>query len=205
MVKKVKLDILDIDLDDEQEASSVENIPLEKNDSDQQGDNQTEAGAFLPKIGGAWVQKPFWGIVIGAVSLVLLAGTGLSVWLLCQDDTPVAIQQTKQGVTRPSTVKKGNIALFEGFVIDLKDEKSNTRIVLCDVGIELKGVRDTCAIENRGDARKVIYIFLQNRKLNEILGTAERNRLKEDLKKEMNRFFGEELVNSIYFARIEAI
>ena len=202
MAKKAKLDVLDISVDDKGEVSPPEEIPLEKG-KDGLADEKNNIGTFVERL-RTWFQKPLFWIITASVPLIAII-TGISIWIFYGQSAHVPVKKPGETIAQPAMTKKGNIVLFDGFIIDLKDEKSNTRIVLCDVAIELTGSRDTGVIESRIDARNAIYIFLKNRKPQELLIFEGRNRLKEDFKIELNRFFGEDLVKNVYFPRIEAI
>jgi flagellar basal body-associated protein FliL len=201
MVRKAKLDILDVPIDVDMEAPPEADGPSEEG---QEGlpDGQKTAVPLWERLKGLIRRFLVW--IIAAVFFIA-AAAGLTIWIFYEPAAPVPAKKPGEATAAPAMTKTGNIAFFSGFVIDLKDEKSNTRIVLCDVALELSGPRDIGAIEGRIDARNAIYGLLKNKRPQELLISAGRDRLKEDLKKELNRFFGEDLVKDVYFSRVEAI
>jgi flagellar basal body-associated protein FliL len=202
MVKKAKLDILDIEIDEKGEAPVAEDMPL-KDAQDGHGEEGKTGDSFFDRI-KSWAKKPLFWIIMVAVPLTVII-TSIIFWIFYESAILVSAKKTTITTVAPVTTKMGNMVLFEGFVIDLEDEKSNTRIVLCDIAIELKGTRDISAIENPADARNALYMLLKKRKPQDLLVSEARNRLKEDFKNELNRFFGEDIVKNVYFSRVEAM
>lgn len=202
MAKKANLDILDIEIDENVEVPVAEDMPL-KDPQDGHGEGEKTGGSFFDKI-RIWAHKPlFWIIMVVAPLTAVI--TSVTFWFFYEPTILVPAKKMTVTPVKPAIIKKGNMALFEGFVIDLEDKKSNTRIVLCDIAIELEGSRDIGAIENRADARNTLYMLLKNRKPQDFLASEGRNRLKEDFKNALNRFFGENIVKNVYFSRVESM
>jgi len=199
MVKKAELDILDIEIDEKVDVPKAEDVPL-KETAHEEGTATDQT--FLDRL-RIWARKPLFWIIVAALPLIGIVA-GLTFWMLYEPGSSVSAKKMTDA-TVTGAIKKGNIASFEGFVVDLMDEKSNTRIVLCDITLELQVTRDVGAIESRPGARNAVYMFLKNRKVQELLTVEGRNGLKEDFKDELNRFFGENIVKNVYFSRVEAM
>lgn len=200
MAKKAKLDILEITIDEKSEDKLSDDITLEEKED--KVSNEKRAGAdILSKVKG-WVRKPlFWIMLISVVMLGLIAGIFIGLYEGIDERGPV--EQKKRAVTGIPAPAEG-MALFEGFVIDQKDEKGNIWIVFCDVALELEKPRTAQAIDSdRVDVRNVIYILLKKETVKEGLSPEGRSHLKERLKNELNNLFGENLVKNIYFTRYE--
>jgi len=200
MAKKAKLDILEITIDEKSEDKLSDDITLEEKED--KVSNEKRAGAdILSKVKG-WVRKPlFWIMLISVVMLGLIAGIFIGLYEGIDERGPV--EQKKRAVTGIPAPAEG-MALFEGFVIDQKDEKGNIWIVFCDVALELEKPRTAQAIDSdRVDVRNVIYILLKKETVKEGLSPEGRSHLKEKLKNELNNLFGENLVKNIYFTRYE--
>lgn len=200
MAKKAKLDILEITIDEKSEDKLSDDITLEEKED--KVSNEKRAGAdILSKVKG-WVRKPlFWIMLISVVMLGLIAG--IFIGLYEGIDERGSVEQKKRAVTGIPAPAEG-MALFEGFVIDQKDEKGNIWIVFCDVALELEKPRTAQAIDSdRVDVRNVIYILLKKETVKEGLSPEGRSHLKERLKNELNNLFGENLVKNIYFTRYE--
>ena len=200
MAKKAKLDILEITIDEKSEGT-LNDIILEKKEDEGSDEKQTSAD-ILSKI-KEWVRKPlFWIILISVGLLCLIAG----VFIILHEgiDERVPVEQKKQTVLGIPATAEGKKALFEGFVVDQKDEKGNLWIVFCDVVLELDEPKTAKEVDSdRVDVRNVIYTLLKKETVKEGLSPEGRNRLKERLKSELNDLFGENLVKNIYITRYE--
>ena len=201
MAKKAKLDILEIAPEEPGGEMQQDEMTAEKGRDDGSSGEQN-GGDFSSKVIG-WVRKPlFWIILISVAFLGLTAGIVISFYQSMDGD--VAAAQKRQAVsgTPVPEVKPG--ALFEGMVVDQKDEKGNIRIVFCDVALELQNRKTAGAIDgDRVDVRSVIYDVLKKEPAFEGLSPEGRGRLKEKLKNELNGLFGEDLVKGVYFTRYE--
>lgn len=201
MAKKAKLDILEITIDEKSEDKLHDDITLEEREDE--GSDEKRAGSdILSKVKG-WVRKPlFWIMLISMVMLGLIAGIFISLNEGMDKRGPV--EQKKRTVSGIPAPAEGKMALFEGFVVDQKDEKGNIWIVFCDVALELDKPKTAKAVDSdRVDVRNVIYTLLKQETAKEGLSPEGKTRLKERLKNELNNLFGENLVKNIYFTRYE--
>jgi len=201
MAKKAKLDILEIAPEEPfGEAQPDEAIVEDGGDNGSSGE-QT-GGDFSSQV-VAWLRRPlFWIILISVVFLGLSAGI-LVGFYQSMDGNASAVQR-RQAVSGTLSRDTRQSALFEGMVVDQKDEKGNIRIVFCDVALELENHKTAGAITgDRVDVRMVIYDVLKKEPAQEGLSPAGRDRLKEKLKNELNSLFSENLVKKVYFTRYE--
>jgi flagellar basal body-associated protein FliL len=200
MAKKAKLDILEITIDEKSEDKPSDEIILEEKE-DKGSDEKRADATILSKLKG-WVRKPlFWIILISVVVLGLIAGIFISLNKGIEERGPV--EQKKRAVTGPPAPAEGMV-LFDGFVIDQKDENGNIWIVFCDVALELDKPKTAKDVDSdRVDVRNVIYTLLKKETVKESLSPEGRTRLKERLKNELNSLFGDNLVKNIYFTRYE--
>jgi flagellar basal body-associated protein FliL len=200
MAKKAKLDILEITIDEKSEDKPSDEIILEEKE-DKGPDEKRADAAILSKLKG-WVRKPlFWIMLISVVMLGLIAGIFISLNKGIDEREPV--EQKKLSVTEILAPAEGMV-LFNGFIIDQKDEKGNIWIVFCDVALELDKAKMAKDIDSdRVDVRNVIYTLLQKETVKEGLSPEGRTRLKEKLKNELNNLFGDNLVKNIYFTSYE--
>jgi flagellar basal body-associated protein FliL len=201
MAKKAKLDILDIAPDEPGGEMQQEEATAEKGSDDGCSGEQI-GGDFSSKVIG-WVRKPLFRIILIAVAFLGLTAGILVSYYQSMDRGAPAIQKTQAvSVTPFPEVKPG--VLFEGMVVDQKDEKGNIRIVFCDIALDLQNHKTAGAIDgDRVDVRIVIYDVLKKEPAREGLSQEGRGRLKEKLKNELNGLFGEDLVKSVYFTRYE--
>lgn len=201
MEKKAKLDILGITIDENVEKKLVDDTISEKEKDEGSEETQT-GGLFFSKVRG-WVHRPLFWIIL--VSGVLLGSTaGIFFILYRGKDVKPTIAQEKQAVSGSHVQAAEKIAFFEGFVIDQKDEKGSIRIVFCDIALELEKPKTVSALgPDLVDVRNVILAVLKKAAVKEGLSPEGRNRLKAELRNELNSLFGENLVESVYFTRYE--
>ena len=200
MAKKAKLDILEITIDEKSEDKLHDDITLEE--KEEESDEKRSGLDILSKIKG-WVRKPlFWIILISVVMLGLIGGIFISLNEGMDEKGPV--EQKKRAVSGIPVPAEVKMVLFEGFVIDQRDEKGNTWIVFCDVALELDKPETAKTVDSdRVDVRNVIYTLLKQETVKEGLSSEGKTRLKERLRNELNNLFGENLIKNIYFTRYE--
>jgi flagellar basal body-associated protein FliL len=200
MAKKAKLDMLEIAPEEPVVLAPQDELAAEQVEAEGSSGEQT-GGDFRSKV-LKWVRKPLlWIILISVTCLGLTAGILISFYQSMDADVP-AIQK-KQASTPHPEVKQGG-ALFEGMVVDQKDEKGNVRIVFCDVVLELENQKTASTIDgDRVDVRSVIYAVLKREPAQEGLSPEGRGRIKEKLKNELKGLLGENPVKEVYFTRYE--
>lgn len=201
MAKKAKLDILEI----ASEEPGGE-IPREETTPEQLGEEESPGeqtgGDFRSKV-LEWAHKPLvWIVLISFMGLGLTAGVLISFYRSMDGDDPAAKKRLGISANVRPEVRQG--ALFEGIVVDQKDEKGNVRILFCDVGLELENQKAASAIDaDRIDVRSVIHAVLKREPAQEGLSPEGRGRMKEKLKNELKGLFGENPVKEVYFTRYE--
>ncbi|MCX5854683.1 MAG: flagellar basal body-associated FliL family protein [Deltaproteobacteria bacterium] len=200
MARKAKLDILDISLDEKAEGPL--NAETAQDNDVISGEEQTDE-KFSSRL-RAWVRKPAFRIIMIS-SAVIGSIIGVSIWSYYGQDVNAPVAQVNQGESAASVASTGKVAFFEGFVVDLKDEKGDIRIAFCDIALELENSQVADTVGNRGDVRNVIYTILKRKKVEALLLPEARNRLKTEWKNELNRLFGQTLVKEVYFSRFEVI
>jgi flagellar basal body-associated protein FliL len=200
MAKKAKLDILEIAPEESGGETQQDEATTEPARVDGVSEEQT-GGDFSSKV-IEWLRKPlFWVILIFVAFLGLMAGILISYYQSLEADAPAEQKEQVVSTTPSPEVKPG--ALIEGMVVDQRDEKGNIRILFCDVALELENLKTGAIDGDRADVRGVIYAVLKKEPAQEALSSGGRGRLKEKLKSELNKFFGEDLVKSVYFMRCE--
>jgi flagellar basal body-associated protein FliL len=201
MAKKAKLDILEI-APEEPVAGTPQDEPTIEQVEEERFSGEQTGGDFRSKV-LKWVYKPlFWIILLAFTGLGLTAGILISFYQSMDADAP-AVQQ-KQAVSATARPEGKQGALFEGMVVDQKDEKGNVRIVFCDVVLELENQKTASAIDgDRIDVRSVIYAVLKREPAQEGLSPEGRGRIKEKLKNELKGLLGENSVKEVYFTRYE--
>jgi flagellar basal body-associated protein FliL len=208
-VQKAKLDIL-------------ENLPdIEINEA---GAEALEARvADVPVIGNGWTIKKL--LLIGApLFVVLLLVGGLLLFypggkVISQHDrqSVALVQKTEKkdlAVKSPAAAKdlavkspavtvvefaKTNRVSFRDFVIDLKDKTGKSRILMCDVALDVNEEKNIAELERGQTARNVIYQTVKGKNAVALRSIEERKRLKKELSVELNKLFGEGIVKNLYF------
>jgi flagellar basal body-associated protein FliL len=201
MVKKAKLDILEIAPDEPDGETKQGEASAEE--GGENGSIREKPGRDYPAKAIEWVRKPlFWIILMSVVCLGSVAGILIGFYQSMDGDIPTV--QKKQAVSAIPFPQAKRSAIFDGIVVDQKDEHGNVRIVFCDVAIELENREMASAVNgDRIDVRSVIHTVLKKVEAKEGLSPEGRGRLKEKLKNELNGLFGENLVKDVYFTSYE--
>lgn len=201
MAKKAKLDILEINIDEKNGDGLHDDIILEEREDDGSNDRR-DRFAILSKAKG-WMRKPlFWIILISVVMVGLIAG--ILIGLNKEMDRGGSVEQKKRIVSEVPVLTKETMTIFDGFVIDQKDDKGHIWIVFCDVALELNKSKTATAVDSgRIDVRNVIYTLLKQEPVKDGLSPEGKIRFKAKLRNELNNLFGENLVKNIYFTRYE--
>jgi flagellar basal body-associated protein FliL len=190
MVQKAKLDIL-------------ENLP-ELEIVEASSDIQEES---FPPLRGKWAINKL--VLIGSPILIGVFVLGGFLWFYFtqtttgpQIVTPDIMDDIKKGDV--STVIAGeplkqNTAYLKDFIINLKDKNGKSRILLCDVAIDLSEEKDIAGLENNRDIRNIIYSTAKLRSAVALKSIEERRKLKKELLQEFNKMLGEGIVRNVYF------
>lgn len=196
MARKAKLDILDTSAEVPLNAETAQDNDVIS------GEEQTDA-KFSSRL-RAWVRKPASRIILIS-GAVIGSSIGVFIWSYYGQDVNAPVAQVNQGESTAGVAPTGKVAFFEGFVVDLKDEKGDIRIAFCDIALELENSQVADTVGKRGDVRNVIYTILKGKKVEALLLPEARNRLKTEWKNELNRLFGQTLVKEVYFSRFKVI
>ncbi len=180
--RKVELDLLEIDVPQEKGALDEKAVPKRK---------------FSRK----WVLVSFFTFL-----LLCVTGTSVRVYVKMQD-VPVPFSKgggQDVGVHRGETAEgvwslDENVERFDDFVIDLRDEQGNHRLLICNVTLGLS--KDIKVSENRVEVRRIIYKTAKKIKIAQVTSVDAKKGLKKTIRSELNNFWGEEAVKQIYFVK----
>lgn len=200
MVEKAKLDILE-KLPDIEMADAV---------------NQTEVRVepLIPALGEKWALNKILLIVAPAFMVVLVI-VGVLWFYLTRTDTEVAKLKSgtpvnlienkkpedaekisKQTAAEPVKTKK---IYFNNFFIDLKDKTGKSKILMCDVAVNVGESGNATELENRKDIRNLIYQTATGKNAIVLRSIEERKRLKNELLQELNKMLGDGIIKDVYF------
>ena len=202
MAKKAELDILDVPIDEKNEESLKDDTALAQNED--KSSEQRTAGGFLSRV-KAYVRKPLCWIIMISVALLGSTIMGISIWLHNGQDAKTSVKQGGQAASNAGIPAKDEMVVLTGFAVDLKDGKDNMRIAFCDIALEPEKVQTAGTIRNHAGTRSLIYGIIKSRKAEELLSSELRTGLKTELKNGLNSLFGENIVKSVYFPRLEVI
>ena len=88
---------------------------------------------------------------------------------------------------------------FNDFVIDLKDTSGKSKILVCDVAIDISDNQNVAQLVNNKDVRKIIYRTAKGKSAVALKSLEERKRLKNEITKELEEMLGEGIVKNVYF------
>jgi flagellar basal body-associated protein FliL len=88
---------------------------------------------------------------------------------------------------------------FKDFVIDLKDSGGKSKILACDVAIDISENQDAAQLVNNKDVRKIIYLAAKGKSAVALRSLDERKRLKDEMTAELAKMLGEGVIKNLYF------
>jgi len=171
MVQKARLDILDIPLDDSAAGNRIENPPENGTggtDEPPRGFlhrviNRINAWIFINKINAL-------SIVGGLLLMIFVAG----LWMILPGKGPAQKQVGSiSSSAAPSDLYSG--ARLDGFVVDVKDDRGNIHVLVCDLVLEPIRGQSAKGIESRIDIRQTIYKILRAREVGELIAPEGRS------------------------------
>lgn len=196
MVKKAKLDILEAQLDEKSEDVTQDDFPLEQG----QVDRQT-AGHFMEMI-RSWVHAYPLRVVLLSFALFGLI-VGSYVMFYYGMAVKSSATRDKSPLSENSNPEMERMAFLGGMVIDQKDERGNIRIAFCNIALDLEKPQAANTIANRIDVRDAVYSILKRKKVEDGLSTGGRDLLKLELKNDLNRLLGDNLIKNVYITSYE--
>jgi flagellar basal body-associated protein FliL len=149
-------------------------------------------------------------LFIGAPVLVVLIILSAGVWLVLSKFVlsankgkvvaPISIiEKTEVSAAPIAEPIKMNTVYFKDFLIDLKDAKGKSKILLCDVAFDLSEDKNTADLETRTDLRNMIYNTAKGKSIGSLKSTDDRKKFKKELADEMIKILGDGVVKNVYF------
>ncbi len=181
MANKVKLDILDV----EETIASRADLP--------EFDSAKKA-AFFKRFALRWYILSF--LVIAAL---LSAGVFFYRW--AGSEKAVNAGRVEKAVKSAPLSLKASTVFLNDFLIALKDDKGNDRVLACDVAVELEAENYPEFLSNATDVRKIIYKTVENKSLAALLKPEGKGLIKSEIIAELAVLFGKNAVKSIYLTR----
>ncbi|MBN1613651.1 MAG: flagellar basal body-associated FliL family protein [Deltaproteobacteria bacterium] len=146
----------------------------------------------------AWIfiNKIFTLSIVGGF---LLLGMAVALWALLPGKGPA---EKKSGIsTQAFPADRYGGARLDGFVVDVKDDGGNLRVLICDIVLEPIPGQSIKGAEARIDLRQVIYRVLQSRQVVQLISPEGRTALKHEIQGQAVRLLGEGKVKEVYFTR----
>jgi flagellar basal body-associated protein FliL len=88
---------------------------------------------------------------------------------------------------------------FKDFIIDLKDTSGKSKILVCDVAIDVSENQNVAPLVNSKDVREIIYRTAKGKSAVALRSLEERKRLKNEMAIELEKMLGEGIVKNVYF------
>jgi flagellar FliL protein len=205
VAKKAKIDLLDDHANEETGASSRDetrdDVVLDGGKDDARDDKKP---AWIQ----VWVGRLGAGrfkillILIVAILFVVIAGGSIWLYNVGGEKASVPTQKDAQKTVIPANDR---VALFDHFVVDVRDKKGDIRIAFCDIAVELEHPRAVGAAGELVEVRNVIYAVLKRKPIVDGLSPEGRELIKIELKNEISRLLGEKAVKNVYITRLEVI
>jgi len=88
---------------------------------------------------------------------------------------------------------------YKDFIIDLKDTGGKSKILVCDVAIDISENQDAAQLVNNKDVRTIIYLAAKGKSAVALRSLEERKRLKDEMTAELAKMLGEGVIKNLYF------
>ncbi|MEI6610824.1 MAG: flagellar basal body-associated FliL family protein, partial [Deltaproteobacteria bacterium] len=88
---------------------------------------------------------------------------------------------------------------YKDFIIDLKDTSGRSKILVCDVAIDIMENENAAKLVNSKEVRKIIYRTAKGKSAVALRSLEERKRLKNEMAKELEKMLGEGVIKNVYF------
>lgn len=112
---------------------------------------------------------------------------------------PTASPEASGQVKVLAIPEKKTILYFKDFMIDLKDARGDSHVLMCDVVFDLGDKQQNDQIDNTALLRSIIYKTAQMRSVVALRSVEERKKLKKDLAFALDKILGEGSVKEVYF------
>ena len=206
MAKKVKIDLLDIDINEENGASHRDR--LGENDVPDAREDQAvhaERTGLIYVLMRLLKTARLKHLLILVVSVLVIMVAGGSIWLLSGGERKKesAVKEEESLIKAIPAGEK--MILFDNFVVDVRDKKGDMRIAFYDIVIELEKPQAAGAEGERVDLRSAIHAVLKRKQVVDGLSPEGRNLIKIELINELDRLLGEKSVKNIYITYFEVI
>lgn len=200
MIEKKNLDLPDIRINEEERDADPGHQAT--GGEDDAGSVENPAVQTFSARAMAWARKPLVWIIFVFVFLSGSIGARLLLPLV-GEHRKAAVESKQAPVPANQAPADERITFFGEFVFDQNDEKGRLRIAFCDIAVELEKPQPKDTIADRVDLREVVYTVLKTGKGQKGLSKEGRNRLKDELKSELNKAAGENFVKTVYVTAYE--
>ena len=177
MVRKVKLDILEIDLQEMTSAGLADEQPADA------------GGEGAPSRGWGRYSK----YLVAGSALFLVISIGVTIWY------QVGTKPAREVAPPKEVAVSDGLRHFHNFAVDYRDGGGNYRVLLCDVALELN--EGTTIPGEETDVRKVIYRTLKGKSIESLTVARGKKALKKELESELGKTVGANTIKQVYFTR----
>jgi flagellar basal body-associated protein FliL len=108
-------------------------------------------------------------------------------------------ENTSISVPAAPLAEKVTTIYFKDFIIDLKDTSGKSKILICDIAIDVSENQDAAKLVNDADVRDIIYRTAKGKSAVALRSLEERKRLKDEMARELGKILGEGIVKNVYF------
>jgi flagellar basal body-associated protein FliL len=178
MVKKVELDLLEIDNLEDPDVPQKEGEP---------GENRRGWRRFT------WLTRK--KIIIAAILFAFSGIVGVSLLLSAGKKASYVDYSTELAEIKPVYE---NSEILDNFTIDLRDDKGQYRVLVCDIAIVLNP--DKKISENKCEVRKKAYNALKNKGKYILTSSKAYRTIKKEMRDELDGLLGGG-VKEVYFTK----
>jgi flagellar basal body-associated protein FliL len=188
MARKAKLDILEIQTEDQPVDAEPSQIP--ELDPESQQPHPLKGRLQKKLVMACAIVTGVCFIAVGVVFFWIRTGKNN---ITSQPDT-----------RRPATVidaTQHNVANLDNFVIDYREQGGAVRIVMFALAVELNGSVKKDAVENRVELRGDIYTLSKKKSVGSLFSLEERGALRNEIAAELEKRLGAGAVKAVYFTK----
>lgn len=200
MSKKAKLDILEINIQQKIDETTLPFSELENQEEAVRVESLTKQNK-ISKI-KACLRGYLLRIILTPV-IVIVSISGYFIWHNWGSARTVSIDSPQHILSVVNHSAKDKIVSLEGFVVDRKTDKGDIKIIFCGTGIEIDKPELVKDIGDRVDVREVVYNVLKRNSTEDGLSLEKRNLQKMEIQRNLNSLLGENTVVNVYFTSYE--
>ncbi|MCX7634299.1 MAG: flagellar basal body-associated FliL family protein [Syntrophales bacterium] len=150
----------------------------------------------------SWLRRRY--VVIGAAATATTIAIAVVLWYLYQPNKggKISVHQTKAAPSGGGAINK---VAMDDFLIHVRDDEGNIRVVSCGFILEVdQGIRAAVG-ERQTDLRKIIYEMAVKRPLAAFLDAQGHKAMKKDISDALEDVLGKGTIKAVYLSKCSVL